>query len=132
MNHNPGTIRTSLVPAREHRGPVEGRPLSGALETRHPRLHRAAVIWRRLQAEKTRLILTCIWIGAAVAVGLTAVVFVGHTLDNLGWGNAWLTAYVGLALVFACALFVTIRFFRRFIECQPVLVRRAAPTTSHL
>ncbi|MFH1498384.1 MAG: hypothetical protein ABII82_11215 [Verrucomicrobiota bacterium] len=132
MNHQPGTVRAPSAPAREHRGPVDGRPLSGALETRRPPLRRAAVIWRRLQAEKTRLILTCIWIGAAVAVGLTAVLFVGRTLDNFGWGNAWLAAYVGLALGFTCALFVIIRFFRRFIACRPALVRRTAPTTSHL
>jgi uncharacterized membrane protein YqjE len=72
-----------------------------------------------LQEEKFRLILTFIWISAAVFSGMMAIVFVSLTLVYLFWESARLYVLGGLTVLYAAALVVIIVSFRRFIARQP-------------
>jgi len=72
-----------------------------------------------LQEEKFRLILTFIWISAAVFTAMMAVAFASLTLVYLFWESARLAMLVGLTLFYAVALVAIIIAFRRYIARQP-------------
>jgi len=72
-----------------------------------------------LQEEKFRLILTFIWISAAIFTGMMAIAFASLTLVYLFWESARLFVLGGLTLIYALALVIIIVSFRRFIARQP-------------
>ena len=72
-----------------------------------------------LQEEKFRLILTFIWISAAIFTGMMAIAFASLTLVYLFWESARLFVLGGLTLLYALALVIIIVSFRRFIARQP-------------
>jgi len=72
-----------------------------------------------LQEEKFRLILTFIWISAAVFTGMMAIVFASLTVVYLFWESARLAVLGGLTVLYVSALVIIIVSFRRFIARQP-------------
>lgn len=72
-----------------------------------------------LQEEKFRLILTFIWISAAVFTAIMTIAFASLTLVYLFWESARLAALGGLTLFYAGALVAIILAFRRYIARQP-------------
>lgn len=72
-----------------------------------------------LQEEKFRLILTFVWISAAVFTGMMALAFASLTVVYLFWESARLAVLSGLTVLYAIALVLTIVSFRRFIARQP-------------
>jgi len=72
-----------------------------------------------LQEEKFRLILTFIWISAAVFTAMMAVAFASLTLVYLFWESARLAVLGGLTLFYAGALVAIIIAFRHYIARQP-------------
>jgi uncharacterized membrane protein YqjE len=72
-----------------------------------------------LQEEKYRLILTFIWISAAVFVGMVAVAFANLTLVYLFWDSARVFALGFLTAVYAGAAVAIIQAFRCYIARQP-------------
>lgn len=72
-----------------------------------------------LQEEKFRLILTFIWISAAIFTAMMAVAFASLTLVYLFWESARLYALGGLTLIYTAALVIIIVSFRRFLARQP-------------
>ena len=72
-----------------------------------------------LQEEKFRLILTFIWISAAVFTAMMAIAFASLTLVYLFWESARLAVLGGLTLFYACTLVLIILAFRRYIARQP-------------
>jgi len=72
-----------------------------------------------LQEEKFRLILTFIWIRAAVFTGMMAIVFASLTVVYLFWESARLAVLGGLTVLYVSALVIIIVSFRRFIARQP-------------
>lgn len=88
----------------------------GLLAMAHDRLELFSV---ELQEEKYRLILTFVWISAAVFVGMMALAFASLTLVYLFWESARLFVLGGLTVFYAGALVAIIVAFRRFIARQP-------------
>ena len=88
----------------------------GLLAMAHDRLKLFSV---ELQEEKYRLILTLIWISAAIFAGMMAVAFASLTLVYLFWESARLAVLGGLAVFYTGALVAIIVAFRRFIARQP-------------
>ncbi len=72
-----------------------------------------------LQEEKFRLILTFIWISAAVFTAMMTLAFASLTIVYLFWESARLAVLGGLTLLYATALVIIIVSFRRFIARQP-------------
>ena len=72
-----------------------------------------------LQEEKLRLLKTVVWVGAAVFLGLLAVVFSSLTLVYLFWDSARLAVLGGLAVFYTGALAVVLLALRRFLRHQP-------------
>jgi uncharacterized membrane protein YqjE len=72
-----------------------------------------------LQEEKFRLILTFVWISAAVFTAMMAIVFASLTLVYLFWESARLAVLGGLTVFYAGALIAIILAFRRYIARQP-------------
>jgi len=72
-----------------------------------------------LQEEKFRLILTFVWISAAVFTAMMALAFASLTLVYFFWENARLAVLSGLTLFYASALVWIILAFRRYIARQP-------------
>ena len=72
-----------------------------------------------LQEEKFRLILTFIWISAAVFTAMMAIAFASLTLVYLFWESARIAVLGGLTIFYAGALVVIILAFRRYIARQP-------------
>ena len=72
-----------------------------------------------LQEEKFRLILTFIWISAAVFTAMMAIAFASLTLVYLFWESARLYMLGGLTVFYAAVLVIIIVSFRRFIARQP-------------
>jgi uncharacterized membrane protein YqjE len=72
-----------------------------------------------LQEEKFRLILTFVWISAAVFTAMMAIAFASLTLVYLFWESARLFVLGGLTFFYAGALVVIIIAFRRYIARQP-------------
>jgi uncharacterized membrane protein YqjE len=72
-----------------------------------------------LQEEKFRLILTFIWISAAVFTAMMAIAFASLTLVYFFWEGARLAVLGGLTLFYAGALVLIILAFRRYIARQP-------------
>jgi len=72
-----------------------------------------------LQEEKFRLILTFIWISAAVFTAMMAIAFASLTIVYLFWESARLAVLGGLTLAYLGALVWIILAFRRFIARQP-------------
>jgi uncharacterized membrane protein YqjE len=72
-----------------------------------------------LQEEKFRLILTFIWISAAVFTAMMAIAFASLTLVYLFWESARLAVLGGLTLFYVGALVWIILAFRRYIARQP-------------
>ena len=72
-----------------------------------------------LQEEKYRLILTFVWISAAVFTGMMAIVFASLTVVYLFWESARLAVLGGLTVLYVSALVIIIVSFRRFIARQP-------------
>jgi uncharacterized membrane protein YqjE len=72
-----------------------------------------------LQEEKFRLILTFIWISAAVFTAMMAIAFASLTLVYLFWESARLAVLIGLTVFYTGALVAIILAFRRYIARQP-------------
>ena len=72
-----------------------------------------------LQEEKFRLILTFIWISAAVFTAIMTITFASLTLVYLFWESARLAVFGGLTVFYAGALVAIIFAFRRYIARQP-------------
>lgn len=72
-----------------------------------------------LQEEKFRLILTFIWISAAVFTAMMAIAFASLTLVYFFWEGARLAVLGGLTLFYIGALVWIILAFRRYIARQP-------------
>jgi len=72
-----------------------------------------------LQEEKFRLILTFIWISAAVFTAMMAIAFASLTLVYCFWEGARLAVLGGLTLFYVGALVLIILAFRRYIARQP-------------
>jgi uncharacterized membrane protein YqjE len=72
-----------------------------------------------LQEEKFRLILTFVWISAAVFTAMMALAFASLTLVYFFWENARLAVLGGLTLFYVGALVWIILAFRRYIARQP-------------
>ncbi len=72
-----------------------------------------------LQEEKFRLILTFIWISAAVFTAIMTIAFASLTLVYLFWESARLAVLGGLTIFYAGALVAIIVAFRRYIARQP-------------
>jgi len=72
-----------------------------------------------LQEEKFRLILTFIWISAAVFTAMMAIAFASLTLVYFFWEGARLAVLGGLTLFYVGALVLIILAFRRYIARQP-------------
>jgi uncharacterized membrane protein YqjE len=72
-----------------------------------------------LQEEKFRLILTFVWISAAVFTGVMAITFASLTLVYLFWESARLVVLGALTALYSGALVTIIVAFRRFIARQP-------------
>ena len=72
-----------------------------------------------LQEEKYRLILTFIWISAAVFTAMMALAFASLTFVYLFWESARLAVLGGLTVFYAGALVAIILAFRRYIARQP-------------
>jgi len=72
-----------------------------------------------LQEEKFRLILTFIWISAAVFTAIMTIAFASLTLVYLFWESARLAVLGGLTVFYAGALVAIIIAFRRYIARQP-------------
>jgi uncharacterized membrane protein YqjE len=72
-----------------------------------------------LQEEKFRLILTFVWISAAVFTGVMAISFASLTLVYLFWETARLAVLGALTIFYAGALLAIIIAFHRFIARQP-------------
>lgn len=81
--------------------------------------NRIELIAIELQEEKLRLILTFIWISAAVFSGLLAIVFASLTLVYLFWDSARLAVLGGLTLFYAATLVAVVWAFRRYLARQP-------------
>ncbi|MFT3867178.1 MAG: phage holin family protein [Nibricoccus sp.] len=88
----------------------------GLLAMAHDRLELLSV---ELQEEKYRLILTFIWITAAVFMGMMAVSFASLTLVYLFWESARVAVLAGLTLFYAGLLIAIIVALRRFLARQP-------------
>jgi|ERR1035437_2289054 uncharacterized membrane protein YqjE len=72
-----------------------------------------------LQEEKFRLILTFIWISAAIFTAMMAIAFASLTLVYFFWEGARLAVLGGLTLFYIGALVWIILAFRRYIARQP-------------
>jgi uncharacterized membrane protein YqjE len=72
-----------------------------------------------LQEEKFRLILTFVWISAAVFTAMMAIAFASLTLVYFFWESARLAVLGGLTVFYAAALVTIILAFRRYIARQP-------------
>ena len=72
-----------------------------------------------LQEEKFRLILTFVWIIAAVFTAMLAIAFASLTMVYLFWESARPAVLGGLTVFYSAALVVIIIAFRRFIARQP-------------
>ncbi|HLP01519.1 MAG TPA: phage holin family protein [Opitutaceae bacterium] len=72
-----------------------------------------------LQEEKLRLLKTVVGVGAAVFLGMLAVVFTSLTVVFLFWETARLAVLGSLALFYAGALVVALLLLRRFFARQP-------------
>jgi uncharacterized membrane protein YqjE len=72
-----------------------------------------------LQEEKYRLILTFVWISAAVFTGMMAITFASLSLVYFFWESARLATLCGLTVFYAGALVAIIIAFRRYIARQP-------------
>jgi uncharacterized membrane protein YqjE len=72
-----------------------------------------------LQEEKFRLILTFVWISAAVFTGMMALAFASLTVVYLFWESARLAVLGVLTAIYTGALVVIIVSFRRYIARQP-------------
>lgn len=72
-----------------------------------------------LQEEKFRLILTFMWISAAVFTGMMAIAFASLTVVYFFWESARLCVLGGLTVIYLGALAVIVVSFRRFIARQP-------------
>lgn len=88
----------------------------GLLTMAHDRLELFSV---ELQEEKYRLILTFVWITAAVFMGMMAIAFASLTLVYLFWESARLMVLAGLTVFYASALVAIILALRRFLARQP-------------
>lgn len=88
----------------------------GLIESAHDRLQLLSV---ELHEEKFRLVQTFIWISAAIFSGMMAIMFASLTIVYLFWESARLWALGGLTLLYAGALVLIIRNFRRHLERQP-------------
>ena len=88
----------------------------GLLATVQDRLELFSV---ELQEEKFRLILTFVWISAAVFTGVMAITFASLTLVYLFWESARLAVLGGLTAFYVGALVVIIFAFHRYIRRQP-------------
>lgn len=80
---------------------------------------RLALFSLELQEEKFRLLKTVVWMGAAVFLGMLAVVFSSLTVVFLFWESARLAVLGGLALFYTGALTVVLLTLRRFLARQP-------------
>ena len=72
-----------------------------------------------LQEEKYRLILTFVWISAAVFTAMMALAFASLTLVYLFWESARLAVLGGLTVFYTAALVAIILAFRRYLARQP-------------
>ena len=72
-----------------------------------------------LQEEKFRLLKTVVWVGAAIFLGMLAVVFSSLALVYLFWDSARLAVLGGLALFYTGALVLVLLGLRRFLRHQP-------------
>ena len=72
-----------------------------------------------LQEEKFRLILTFIWISAAVFTAMMAIAFACLTLVYFFWEGARLAVLGGLTIFFVGTLIAISFAFRRYIARQP-------------
>jgi len=88
----------------------------GLLAMAHDRLELFSL---ELQEEKYRLILTFVWITAAVFMGMMAIAFASLTLVYLFWESARLMVLAGLTVFYAGALVAIILALRRFLARQP-------------
>lgn len=88
----------------------------GLLSTVHDRLELFSL---ELQEEKFRLILTFVWISAAVFVAMLAITFASLTVVYLFWENSRLAVLGGLTALYAGALAAIIVALRRFLARQP-------------
>jgi len=88
----------------------------GLLAMAHDRLELFSV---ELQEEKYRLILTFVWISAAVFVGMMSIAFASLTLVYLFWESARVVVLGGLTVFYSGALVLIVVAFRRFIARQP-------------